>query len=86
MTKYVALRERNQPQSCFPHLRESLEPLDCLNIRVPGLYKRLYVRSANRITSIRNPILIKFYEKIIMIIRQTGPTKLPKLITPLQDT
>ena len=53
MTKYVALRERNQPRIGFPPLMESLEPLDCRKIRAPGPCKRLYVRSAERTTSVR---------------------------------
>ena len=53
MTKYVALRERNQPRIGFHSLMESPEPLDCRKIRAPGPCKRLYVRSADRTTSVR---------------------------------
>ena len=34
MTKYVALRERNQPRIGFPPLMESPEPLDCLSVYI----------------------------------------------------
>ena len=87
MTKYVAIRGQNQPQGGFPHLRESLEALDCL--KYPCLvYVNAYMcgRRTEQHQS-EKPILIKCYEKIIMLKRQNGlPTKLPKLHTPLPAT
>ena len=88
MTNYVALRGRNEQQSGFPHLSESLEPSDGLNIRVPGLCKRLYVRPGDRTTLVRNPknqILRKdHYDHKTHWTHP--PSKKPKLHTPSQVT